>query len=81
MSNFSLRKSRDYLPGLGTIIWIASIIGVIVGFIVYDMNRNESCIRRLIEAGRRRVDGVDEIEEAADEADETTEEGVEGDAA
>ncbi len=63
MSRFSLRDSRDYLPGLGTIIWIASIIGVIVGFIVYDMNRGDSLIRRLIEVGRRRVDGAGEIEE------------------
>jgi len=73
MSRFSLRDTRDYLPGLGTIIWIASIIGVIVGFIVYDMNRRDSLIRRLIEVGRRRVDGPKEIEKVAGVEEEAVE--------
>jgi len=70
MSRFSLRQSRDYFPGLGTVIWIASIVGVIVGFVVYDMNRKESLIRRLIEVGRRRVNERKAIEEVSTEVEE-----------
>jgi len=69
MSNSYFDRSREYIPGLGVIIWIASIMGVVVGFIVYDLNRRNSLIRRLIEVGREKVEGSREPVEVIPVAD------------